>query len=326
MPINYLAVVLIGLVLASPATASQTAASGTWQSVATKAPVTLNAVAYVDGKVIWAVGKDGFLARSDDGETWTPAEKLVDAELNDVHFRDSKHGCVVGNAGTVLLTSDGGKTWMNFSLDVTGVADRATPEKSRRLDLYGVSFIDRNNGWIVGDEGTVFSTDNGGKSWTEQRSGTKAQLFNVSASDKYFVFAVGTGGTLVRSVNGGRTWERQPIGVSKDLNDIQFTEKDRAVITGDDGTLLVTVDRGATWVRRDVPTNGRLLGISFADKKSGWVAGYGGTILVTVDGGQTWTAETSGVSANLFALSAHKSARAVLVGADGIVLRRTGKK
>ena len=76
----------------------------------------------------------------------------------------------------------------------------------------------------------------------------------------------------------------------------------------------------------EVATKARLLGISFASKKVGWVVGYGGAILGTVDGGQTWKSDADGLSDNLFAVSAHKSERAFLVGAKGLVLRREGKK
>ena len=49
---------------------------------------TANAVEFVDGKRVWVAGKAGFLASSADGATWTEINPTVDAELNDVYFRD----------------------------------------------------------------------------------------------------------------------------------------------------------------------------------------------------------------------------------------------
>ena len=39
-------------------------------------------------------------------------------------------------------------------------------------NFYGVSFSDFNNGTVVGENGTIIRTTNGGPNWTSQTSGT----------------------------------------------------------------------------------------------------------------------------------------------------------
>jgi hypothetical protein len=65
--------------------------------------------------------------------------------LNDVHFVDAQTGTAVGQAGTIVWTTDGGVTWV-------------TQESGTTNDLYGVSFFDANNGTAVGDVGTILRT------------------------------------------------------------------------------------------------------------------------------------------------------------------------
>jgi len=46
--------------------------------------------------------------------------------------------------------------------------------------LYGVSFVDANNGWEVGSIGTKVHTSDGGATWAAQTSTTSNPLFGVS--------------------------------------------------------------------------------------------------------------------------------------------------
>src|ERR1700752_3006535 len=47
-------------------------------------------------------------------------------------------------------------------------------------NLRGASFVDANTGTVVGENGTIVRTSDGGASWTIQASGTKQTLWAVS--------------------------------------------------------------------------------------------------------------------------------------------------
>jgi photosystem II stability/assembly factor-like uncharacterized protein len=64
-------------------------------------------------------------------------------------------------------------------------------------DLFDVKFVDAQEGWAVGGEGTIIHTTDGGGHWSSERSGTPHQLERVFFTDKAHGWAVGFGGTVV---------------------------------------------------------------------------------------------------------------------------------
>lgn len=90
----------------------------------------------------------------------------VDEALHSVYFADQNNGWIVGGAGTILKTTDGGDTWI-YKLSSTS------------YDLNSVHFIDIYTGWAVGRSGTILKTTNGGEDWFAQISGTVQDLEDV---------------------------------------------------------------------------------------------------------------------------------------------------
>src|SRR4030095_16128196 len=64
-------------------------------------------------------------------------------------------------------------------------------------NLRGASFVDANTGTVVGENGTIVRTTDGGNSWTVQASGTTQTLWAVSFADINNGTAVGEGGVIV---------------------------------------------------------------------------------------------------------------------------------
>jgi photosystem II stability/assembly factor-like uncharacterized protein len=74
-------------------------------------------------------------------------------ELIDVCIVDSNTVFAVGNSGTILKTTDGGKTWKTQTFDFSIYNANAQLRK--------VFFITLNNGWILGSNGLVLHTMDG---------------------------------------------------------------------------------------------------------------------------------------------------------------------
>ena len=53
----------------------------------------------------------------DGGATWTMFRTESKETVHSLAFSDADHGFVVGDAGTVLVTEDGAKTWQSRSAD-----------------------------------------------------------------------------------------------------------------------------------------------------------------------------------------------------------------
>ena len=66
------------------------------------------------------------------------------------------------------------------------------------MNLNSISFNDFYNGAVVGDNGVIYVTDNGGSSWTSLSSGTSRDLLSVKYFSDGFAIAGGYGTLLLK--------------------------------------------------------------------------------------------------------------------------------
>jgi hypothetical protein len=100
----------------------------------------------------WRVGRNGLIERTDRKGKWETVPSGVDADLYDISFFNAKVAWAVGQAGTILRTTDGGITW---SLQSAPTHD----------DLIRVSASGTLSARVTTREGKIYSTTDGGKSW-----------------------------------------------------------------------------------------------------------------------------------------------------------------
>jgi len=162
-------------------------------------------------------------------------------------------------------------------------------------------------GWVVGERnnghGTIFKTEDGGKTWIRQTNGVPdVDLGSVSAIDKFTVWVAGNSvdghGTILKTEDGGRTWVRQTNGVPDvELTKIRAVDRNNVWAVGYHGVVLKTEDGGKMWERvgADVLPDVQLQGLCVVNKNDVWVGGEEyqdyGTIYHTIDGGKTWKRE-----------------------------------
>jgi photosystem II stability/assembly factor-like uncharacterized protein len=97
----------------------------------------------------------------------------------------------VGDAGTILTSTDNGITWLKKVSGVIIPLNRIT---------YG------NNTFVaVGDYGTVLTSTDNGNTWTKRLSETTIDLNEVAFANNTFV-TVGTSGKIFTSNDNGVTW------------------------------------------------------------------------------------------------------------------------
>lgn len=248
----------------------------------------------------------------------------------DLDFVDSSRGWVVGDAGSIVKTSDGGVTWKAQSSGISA-------------DLLGVAFSDAAHGWAVAEYG-ILATGDGGVTWTVKKTTTDQYelsdiacagdghawavgsdirhlspiilatvddgttwtsagvddmlgvgyrvLSRVAFVDATHGWAVGSQGLIVVTVDGGTTWttQRQPVSAASALNGVTFTDATHGWAVGENGTVLTTSDGGVTWVRQDSWTDLPLYSVWFSDREHGWAVGWDG-VLATTNGGQNWLSQ-----------------------------------
>ncbi len=213
-------------------------------------------------------------------------------DLLDVQFLDSQTGWAIGDAGTILKTSNGGSSWSN--------QNSGTIQK-----LNSVHFTNAQTGWAVGDSGTILKSSNGGNSWSSQNSETSERLYSVHFTNAQTGWAVGYAGTILKTSNGGSSWSSQTSGTTLSLYSIYFNDSQTGWAVGDFGTILKTTNGGSSWSNQTSGTTHNLRSMHFTDAQNGWAVGYTdhqwiyGTILKTSNGGSSW----SSLNGNFFALS-----------------------
>jgi len=175
-------------------------------------------------------------------------------------------------------------------------------------------FVSPTTGWVVGPEGTIRKSTNGGAYWFAQESGTTSRLLAPFAIDSSRVWVVGVDGVIVHTTNGGETWLPQSSGVSNHLLSVWFADQNHGWASGDGGTLVRTSNGGAQWDSVYVGTTTRLTSVSFSDSLHGLAVGDEGIIFRTVNGGVTWQAESSGVSTTLWQVEYLDTMNAWIVG------------
>ena len=93
----------------------------TWRVVAFGSREFHSVVFNTDG-VGWAVGRGSFYRSLDQGKTWQRFENLPQEFSNrywtSIDFADTQRGMAVGDNGAIAITTDGGKTWIEYTSDI----------------------------------------------------------------------------------------------------------------------------------------------------------------------------------------------------------------
>jgi len=96
----------------------------------------------------------------------------------------------------IVRSTDGGNSWARATL----------PDKFKLTILQAITFTDSLHGTVVGSNGGILHTTDGGDTWNQQESGVKADLNSVSFVDSLTGTIVGAGGVILRTANGGDSW------------------------------------------------------------------------------------------------------------------------
>jgi photosystem II stability/assembly factor-like uncharacterized protein len=177
---------------------------------------------------------------------WTTQSSGTSQDLHEILFVTPDTGYVVGNAGTVLKTTNGGQNWLSLQVGTN-------------RDLHELFFLNARKGWVVGDAGTVAHTSDGGLSWNVQTvaPGASPNLRSVYALNATEILVGGlnlnAANYIYKSINGGFTW--QPANVETYLWDISFQ---KIGMTSPEvgyaltrGMVVKTTDGGLNWFITD---------------------------------------------------------------------------
>jgi photosystem II stability/assembly factor-like uncharacterized protein len=172
---------------------------------------------------------------------------------------------------------------------------------SRRAYLQDVWSPDGQNIWVVGNEGTLLYSADGGKTWSPRGGGARNLLSIRGDGTGQRLWAVGDRGTILHSANGGTMWSEQVSQTQALLYSVHVsTDGQRLCAFGVPGYLrdnelnviLQSTDGGKTWTKRQAPSRDRVIQVG-ADCQHLWAPGRDGVLLHSADGGNTWTENTT---------------------------------
>jgi photosystem II stability/assembly factor-like uncharacterized protein len=126
-----------------------TNSGSTWTKVTSGTSARLQRAGFAGTSAVGViVARGGGIHRTTNGgSSWASVTSGTTKHLNDVRFRDDKHGLAVGDAGTILKTNNGGSTWKKDTSNTVN-------------DLKGSIITDANNAFVIGNKTTVLVTSN----------------------------------------------------------------------------------------------------------------------------------------------------------------------
>jgi photosystem II stability/assembly factor-like uncharacterized protein len=233
-------------------------AGKTWKAVTpAPTPLSLLGVSGGQGHAI-AVGQLGTVLVRDSTGKWVKADAGTTTRLFSVSVNARGEAAAVGAFGTIIRSSDGGKTWTAAAPDWNGYA-----ENGEQPHLYDVDVDDKGVITAVGEFGLILRSADGGKSWKTLHKGD-ASLFALELSDNGTGYAVGQNGAVLHSSDRGATWNEVKVGTRAILQGVHATAAGKVLITGLH-EMLLSRDAGQSWSHLDS-----------ADISSTWYQGAGG--------------------------------------------------
>lgn len=243
---------------------------------------------------------------------WQSVETGVTASFRGVSAPTPSTVWVTGTQGTVLLSTDGGRTFRK----------RPVPE-AEELDFRDVHAVDERVAYLLsagtGASSRIYKTEDGGDSWKTLHVNARPEGFfnGLAFWDHENGVAVGDpveGRLFVMVTRNGRDFHRVPV---EDLPPTQEGEYGFAAsgtnvaVAGSDHVWIATggsaarvfrsADGGRTWAVSDTPiragaASAGIFSLYFRDTQTGFAVGgdyqkpdqSGGNLARTDDGGVTW--------------------------------------
>ncbi|HET6558580.1 MAG TPA: YCF48-related protein [Prolixibacteraceae bacterium] len=242
--------------------------------------------------------------------------------LNGVKMVDATTAYAVGNHGTILKSTNGGRDWnIQHSNTVS--------------NLSSISAIDKDTLYVSGRDLSVLKSTDGGATWHPVRKGSYGER---NVSKVFFVnstvgYLLGDGlYELFKTTDGGITWTNLPTELNfQGVTSLYFTSADTGFTSGGGGTagtMLKTTDGGAHWTNFSLPLSASFNSITFIDRKTGYLIGSSGEILRTQDGALTWQIQnkwpSSLTNSNLSSISFADQNTGYIVGGKEILKTTNG--
>ncbi len=213
-----------------------------------------------------------------DESPWQPIQFDTQVNALDIDFIDDKKGFLVGSNRLIMETNDGGQTWEERSLDISG------EENFRLLDID----FNGNEGWLIGQPSLVMHSVDAGKNWIRLSLGNKlpGQPFLITTVDANKAELATTAGAIYETSNSGESWEAKVVDASGSggVRDLRRTKEGDYVSVSSLGNFFSTLDKDSdTWVAHQRASSKRVQSIGFNPDGNLWMLSRGAEIRFNQD-------------------------------------------
>lgn len=239
---------------------------------------------------------------------------VVDQTKRGVFFAITKTSAsliALGEHGRIFYSTNQGHTWQSASTNVDQT-------------LTGIFMLNDLVGWVVGYDGNILKTSDGGITWSILRKPTSNEppFFAVWFQDETTGMVVGADSRVYRTHDGGITWDKVNIDAQAHLYAITQSADNALWIVGENSTLYQSVNAGLSWVRISTPFPSSFFGaIPFSD---GNLMTYGLRGRVALWKNSNLIQTKQAIDESLFAGIVLKDQRVVLVGKRGHIFISEG--
>lgn len=193
----------------------------TWRALDIGTTARPSAVEASSAQVVVIGGPRGVRRSVDSGDTFSAVKGSINkSQLTDVDAAGS--ALFAFGSQDVWRSTDKGKTWTTV-LKPGKYKKAKNGKKVNRKVVRHVDFVSANNGYLLDDNGFVYRTSNGGKSWTSLLATGSDQGYGMafsSSSRGYLIvdeFGSTDAGFLLRTTDSGKTWTPEFV-VSSRIN------------------------------------------------------------------------------------------------------------
>jgi photosystem II stability/assembly factor-like uncharacterized protein len=311
-------------------------------------PVTddIYAIACTSNNLMVVVGAGGTILRSTDGFTFTLILNTNQATdtLRAVYFYDDSVGWTCGSNGLYLRTLDGGISWTKYPILVPD-ASNALLETNVTSQLNAITFANLNDGWIVGNGGTILRTTDGGLRWADisnsiytgsQYTTTPENLNSIAVVQNYPVqinLSIAntnqfTSGSylvdplyivLAYTKQGSPQAYTERLALAQYPTDAALVAAINAIKSSEGYKVFNAVLSYTETSYGSHDSTGLIIGnqsteVKFSMSVEAWIVGNNGTVLRTQNGGARWTAIATPSSSDIYCVAFFNNAYGWIVG------------
>ncbi len=214
-----------------------------------------------------------------------------------------------------------------FSGTITAQWELKTVSPVNQLNW--VHFLDSSKGFIVGNNGSVYKTTDGGGSWSYSVVDplNTVDLFCVTFSNDSLGWISGRYGSIFSTTNGGVTWKTEStfseIFGGYYLTQIQFINKANGWLVGSSPYIYNTSSSGKGWCVTPSGFNSIFQKIQMVNAQIGYANGSSGSAAKTVDGGTTWQPLQTGITETFNSIFFNNASAGFMIGTEGAIIKTT---